>query len=106
MALRLEHVHFILGFVRDAMNQPSSQATWQVNCNFTFTASTTISAWAESWRYMLAVLGDGVVNYLFFTLTVSVLPPSSLLPLIAVAVGWVGGMVVNFVSTKVLVFCH
>lgn len=79
-------------------------ATWQVNRNFAFAASRTISAWAEWWRYVLAVLGGGLVNYLLFSLAVATLPPSPLLPMVSVAIGSVGGMVVNFISTKVLVF--
>jgi putative flippase GtrA len=79
-------------------------ATWQVNRNFAFAAATSMSVWAEWWRYVLAVLGGGLVNYLVFSLVVATLPPSPLLPLISVAAGSIGGMVVNFVSTKLLVF--
>lgn len=79
-------------------------ATWQVNRNFAFTAATALSAWAEWWRYVLAVLGGGLVNYLLFSLAVATLPPGPLLPMISVAIGSIGGMAVNFVSTKVLVF--
>lgn len=78
--------------------------TWQINRNFAFAAKTSISAWTEWWRYLLAVLGGGLVNYLLFTLTIALFPPSPMLPLIGVAVGSIGGMAVNFVSTKVLVF--
>lgn len=79
-------------------------ATWQVNRNFAFAASTSVSAWVEWWRYVLAVLGGGLVNYLVFSLVVATLPPGSFVPLISVAAGSIGGMVVNFVSTKLLVF--
>lgn len=79
-------------------------ATWQVNRNFAFAAATTMSAWTEWWRYVLAVLGGGLVNYLLFSLAVATLPPSPLLPMVSVAIGSVGGMVVNFISTKMLVF--
>jgi len=79
-------------------------ATWQVNRNFAFAAATTMSAWTEWWRYVLAVLGGGLVNYLLFSLAVTTLPPSPLLPMVSVAIGSVGGMVVNFISTKMLVF--
>ena len=79
-------------------------ATWQVNRNFAFAAATAMSAWTEWWRYVLAVLGGGLVNYLLFSLAVATLPTSPLLPMVSVAIGSVGGMVVNFISTKVLVF--
>lgn len=79
-------------------------ATWQVNRNFAFAAARSASLWVEWWRYVLAVLGGGLVNYLIFSLVVATLPPGPLLPLISVAAGSIGGMVVNFVSTKLLVF--
>jgi putative flippase GtrA len=79
-------------------------ATWQVNRNFAFAAARSVSAWVEWWRYVLAVLGGGLVNYLLFSLAVETLPPSPLLPMVSVAIGSVGGMLVNFISTKVLVF--
>lgn len=79
-------------------------ATWQVNRNFAFAAATTMSAWGEWWRYVMAVLGGGLVNYLVFSLVAATLPPGPLLPLISVAAGSIAGMAVNFVSTKLLVF--
>lgn len=79
-------------------------ATWQINRNFAFAASAATSVWAEWWRYLLATLGGGLVNYLLFIVTIAVLPPSAFLPVISVAVGSIGGMAVNFVSAKILVF--
>lgn len=79
-------------------------ATWQVNRNFAFKAAAAMSAWTEWWRYVLAVLGGGLVNYLFYTLSMALLPSGQLLPLISVGLGSIGGMVVNFASTKLLVF--
>lgn len=79
-------------------------ATWQINRNFAFKDAVALSAWAEWWRYVVAVLGGGLVNYLFYTLSMAMLPPGPLLPLISVALGSIGGMVVNFISTKMLVF--
>lgn len=79
-------------------------ATWQVNRNFAFAAARSVSAWVEWWRYVLAVLGGGLVNYLLFSVAVETLPPSPLLPMVSVAIGSVGGMLVNFISTKVMVF--
>ena len=79
-------------------------ATWQINRNFAFADGSGLSAWREWWRYLLAVLGGGLVNYLLFIVTVAALPPSAFLPVISVAVGSIGGMAVNFISTKMLVF--
>ncbi|MET0962229.1 MAG: GtrA family protein [Noviherbaspirillum sp.] len=78
--------------------------TWQINRNYAFAARTAVSAWTEWWRYLLAVLGGGLVNYLLFTISIALLAPGPMLPLISVAVGSIGGMAVNFVSAKVLVF--
>lgn len=79
-------------------------ATWQINRNFAFTAGSGLSVWDEWWRYLVAVLGGGLVNYLLFILTMAMLPPTAFLPVISVAAGSIGGMAVNFVSTKMLVF--
>jgi putative flippase GtrA len=39
-------------------------ATWQINRNFAFKPSGSMSLWQEWWRYLLAMLGGGVINYL------------------------------------------
>lgn len=79
-------------------------ATWQINRNFAFKPSATMSLWQEWWRYLFAMLGGGVVNYLFSAMTVHTLPPGPLVPMLGVAVGSIAGMMVNFVSSKVFVF--
>lgn len=79
-------------------------ATWQVNRNFAFKASGSISLWQEWWRYLLAMLGGGVVNYACSAVAVMLLPPGPLAPMLAVAVGSIAGMSVNFISSKLFVF--
>ena len=79
-------------------------ATWQVNRNFAFKPSGSLSLWAEWWRYFVAMLGGGCVNYLSSALAVAVLPPGPLTPMLGVAIGSVAGMAVNFISAKLLVF--
>ncbi len=79
-------------------------ATWQVNRNFAFKASTSISLWQEWWRYLLAMLGGGVINYLSSAMTVHMLPPGPLVPMLGVAIGSIAGMTVNFVSSRMFVF--
>jgi hypothetical protein len=44
------------------------------------------------------MLGGGAVNYAGYTAAVLLLPKSALLPLVAVAIGGIAGMTVNFVS--------
>lgn len=79
-------------------------ATWQVNRNFAFKASGSFSLWQEWWRYFIAMIGGGVINYLSSAIAVGLLPPSPLAPMIGVAIGSIAGMSVNFVSSKLFVF--
>lgn len=79
-------------------------ATWQVNRNFAFRSSGSISLWKEWWRYLLAMLGGGVVNYACSAVAVVLIPPGPLAPMLAVAVGSIAGMSVNFISSKLFVF--
>lgn len=79
-------------------------ATWQVNRNLAFKASGSLSLWQEWWRYLLAMLGGGGVNYLCSAIAVALLPPGALTPMLGVAIGSVAGMSVNFISAKLFVF--
>jgi len=79
-------------------------ATWQINRNFAFKRPASMSLWQEWWRYLFAMLGGGVVNYLASAVTVQMLPPAPLVPMLGVAVGSIVGMMVNFVSSKLFVF--
>ncbi|USX27927.1 GtrA family protein [Oxalobacteraceae bacterium OTU3CINTB1] len=76
--------------------------TWRINRRYTFAAGD--DAWREWWRYLAAMLGGGVVNYAASSATVLLLPPWPLTPALAVAVGSVAGMGLNFLSAKLLVF--
>lgn len=79
-------------------------ATWQINRNYAFKPSGSMSVWQEWWRYLLAMLGGGVINYLASAVAVALLPPSSVAPMIGVAIGSIAGMSVNFISSKLFVF--
>lgn len=79
-------------------------STWQFNRRFTFASRSEKSIWAEWWQYLFAMLGGGVVNYSAYSAAIVILPKSALLPLIAVAIGSLAGMTVNFVSAKMWVF--
>jgi len=76
--------------------------TWRINRRYTFTAGD--DAWSEWWRYLAAMLGGGVVNYAASSATVLLLPAWPFTPALAVAVGSVAGMGINFLSAKLLVF--
>lgn len=79
-------------------------ATWQVNRNFAFKPSGALSRWQEWWRYLLAMLGGGVINYLCSAIAVALLPPGAMAPMMGVAIGSVAGMSVNFISSRLFVF--
>ena len=79
-------------------------ATWQVNRNFAFKSSGSLALWQEWWRYLFAMLGGGVVNYVCSAAAVMLLPPGPLVPMLGVAIGSIAGMSVNFLSSKLFVF--
>ncbi|MBY0557795.1 MAG: GtrA family protein [Burkholderiaceae bacterium] len=79
--------------------------TWRLNRRYTFTASSR-SAWQEWWRYLTAMLGGGAVNYAVFSALVYSLPEYFWLPALAVAVGSLAGMTVNFLAARYFVFTH
>lgn len=79
-------------------------ATWQLNRRYTFADGADGAPPAQWSRYLLAMLGGGVVNYLAYSAVLSLAPGFSLLPAVAVAAGSLAGMAVNFSSAKFLVF--
>lgn len=76
--------------------------TWAANRRYTFTA--TASPWREWVRFIAAMAGGMVVNFLVYALVLSLLPGAWWTPGAAVACGSAAGLVVNFVSAKFLVF--
>lgn len=84
--------------------------TWQINRRYTFHATRAAPAdspeslWREWWRYLLAMLGGGAVNYAASCAAVLLLPARPWLPMAAVCVGSLAGMLINFTSAKLLVF--
>jgi putative flippase GtrA len=79
-------------------------ATWQINRRYTFISDRSESAWVEWWRYLAAMSAGGVVNYGAYSATVLTLKGLPFLPIVAVAVGSLAGMVVNFATAKLWVF--
>ncbi len=79
--------------------------TWQINRRFTFRATDAgQSLWMEWWKYLAAMLGGFVINYVIFTIVMHFGPPGPLLPMAGVLIGAVFAMVFNFVSAKWFVF--
>lgn len=82
--------------------------TWRLNRRFTFADAAHDgadgAAPAQWWRYLLAMLGGGAVNYLAYGAVLALAPAHPMLPALAVAIGSLAGMAVNFSSAKFLVF--
>ncbi|GJH28212.1 GtrA family protein [Caballeronia novacaledonica] len=81
-------------------------ATWRINRRFSFPGVAKRSTWAEWWRYLAAASVGGSVNYLAYTAVVINCRPTAWLPTVAVGVGSLAGMVVNFATVKWWVFKH
>jgi putative flippase GtrA len=79
-------------------------ATWQINRRYTFVAERQETAWSEWWRYLAAMSLGGVVNYTAYSATVVTFRDIRFLPIIAVAVGSLAGLAVNFATAKLWVF--
>lgn len=81
-------------------------ATWQINRRYTFAVAgaAPVSLWREWWLYLAAMMAGGVVNYAAYSATIALGPRATLWPMLAVAVGSLAGMAVNFASAKLLVF--
>jgi len=79
-------------------------ATWRINRRFTFVVSQDRSQWKEWWQYLFAMLAGGVVNYAAYSAAILSLPKNVMLPLVAVAIGSVAGMTVNFLSAKLWIY--
>ncbi len=78
--------------------------TWQINRRHAFKAEAGEKLLHEWLRYLLAMLGGGLLNYGVYALLVFSLPPAPWLPLLAVAAGSIAGLAVNFLSAKFWVF--
>jgi putative flippase GtrA len=82
-------------------------ASWQINRKVAFRHAPPPASLFRSWgTYLVAMLGGGAINYLVYGLTMAWGPPAWWLPFIAVSMGAVAGMGVNFASAKFFVFKH
>ncbi|HEY1773687.1 MAG TPA: GtrA family protein [Gammaproteobacteria bacterium] len=78
--------------------------TWQINRCYAFSSQAGEDRAREWLRYLLAMLGGGTINYGVYALIVYSAPWSHWVPLLAVAVGSITGLVANFLSAKLWVF--
>lgn len=82
----------------------AASITWLINRNFTFVASSELSLWREWAKYIAAMSGGGSINFAIYSVTIFSLPDIHFLPLIAVALGTLTGMAINFSAAKWWVF--
>jgi putative flippase GtrA len=78
--------------------------TWRINRRFTFTKGHRHSAWREWYEYLVAMIFGGLCNYGAYVLAMRALPHSGTGPLIAVAIGSIAGMFVNFATARLWVY--
>lgn len=78
--------------------------TWQINRRITFAANEGVSLWREWCQYLAAMSLGGVCNYGAYVAALRLLPHGPATPLLAVAVGSIAGMFVNFATAKLWVF--
>ncbi|NRR31180.1 GtrA family protein [Oxalobacteraceae bacterium] len=76
--------------------------TWRLNRRYAFVA--TASPWSEWWRYLMAMSVGALLNLGVYTVTLRLLPEALWLPALAVALGSLAGMLLNFLSAKRFVF--
>ena len=77
--------------------------TWLINRNTTFKKSTSkLNTNAEITSYLLIMLFGGVINYLIYSYFITYSSFAFRFPIIAVAAGSIGGMVINFISSNLL----
>ena len=79
-------------------------ATWLFNRNYTFAHAAGESLLHEWLRYGFAMLGGFVVNYGIYSLLVWQWPLVREWPVIGVAAGSIGGLAVNYASSRFWVF--
>lgn len=84
----------------------AASVTWTANRRLTFSApSKPWRALSAEWlRYLFASLGGAAVNYGAFAIAIGVAPTVRSYPVIAVAIGSVAGMCVNYALYARVVF--
>jgi putative flippase GtrA len=82
----------------------AATCTWLINRRHAFAHAAGGRLLHEWLRYLFAMLGGGAVNYLVYATCIQTLPHETWLPLFAVAVGSIAGLLVNFMVAKNWVF--
>lgn len=83
----------------------ATAVTWLINRRYTFAGhSSKLGLRLEFTRYILMVLGGGLVNYFTYLVLVLHYPLVAAHPVLGVAAGSVAGMLVNFLLLKTVLF--
>lgn len=79
--------------------------TWGLNRTITFkNAKSGLPKWREFLHYMKLMLLGGLVNYLTYAAAIFFIPTVKLYPIIAVALGSLSGLFINYLTSKYLLF--
>ncbi|MCP1650793.1 GtrA family protein [Pseudomonas nitroreducens] len=80
-------------------------STWLFNRHWTFQQSNAGKGLVtEALRYLLAMSAGGTLNFICYAASLELWPLSRQWPVLAVAIGCVAGMTLNFISSKLWVF--
>jgi len=83
----------------------SAITTWSINRYFTFiNRRSTQSPCKEFLTYFFFMLIGGLVNYLVYIILIISYETAKQIPIIAVALGCIAGMAINFFTSKYLIF--
>lgn len=78
--------------------------TWWFNRTYTFAARAGKASAREWARYATSQLGGGAVNYAIYAMLVYAVPLVQRYPVLGVAAGSIGGLLVNFLLARRYVF--
>jgi putative flippase GtrA len=78
--------------------------TWYGNRLITFSMQKTDDIWREWLNYIYAMIPGTVINYLVFCLIVYSIGDDAVTLLLAISLGVVSGLIINFNLAKLLVF--
>ena len=82
----------------------AATTTWALNRRYTFPDGRTPSLAREYGRFLAANSLGGAVNYVTYAAMVNIMPMTKISPFLAVAMGSVAGLAVNFSLSRRFVF--
>jgi putative flippase GtrA len=79
-------------------------ATWALNRRYTFSRSRSRNAFREWGSFVVSQLSGAAVNFIIYAAMAHFMPLVARYPVIGVAAGSLGGMVINFAVARAYVF--